>query len=425
MRWLRVDERYGHWRCWEGPPSVRGVTAIKELRANFASTQSDQLAQVVAPTLKRRPQSRGWTTHAVWYEGDDALLAVVGAQEGMRAEVALSHGLFHAHSRDVRLILVLPREWVTPTRRRVPWLNYPVEIWDYNTVADIERSAPLTRERIIRTAGDHERSPALHLSDVASDRVRPLAEWAASQPDLEPAHRRDLRVWSCNGQRVLTIKGNSKTVITAGIDAKSESAPKLVLSAALGDEMLDQVKASVLQGMQDARAKKYGGFDEHRLQQQLRSQPHLLRLEHPLLREVPAWRPAGGDDKLGRGFIDLAGLDSVGDLVIVETKLGADDMLVLQGLDYWIWALGQANRDWLVQRLHGDPKHARTRLLYAIAGKHGAAPAIDRYCRAHLDLLDPTVSWRVALISNWEYSSRTRDHRAPEIDLPPERTPPT
>src|SRR4029453_15310684 len=192
MRSLRVDERYRHWRCWEGPPSVRGVTAIKELRDNFASKQSDQLAQVGAPTLKRRPQARGWTTHAVWYEGDDALLAVVGAQEGMRAEVALSHGLFHAHSRDVRLILVLPREWVTPTRRRVPWLNYPVEIWDYNTVDDIERSAPLTRERIIRTAGDHERSPALHLSDVASDRVRPLAEWAASQPDLEPPHRRDL-----------------------------------------------------------------------------------------------------------------------------------------------------------------------------------------------------------------------------------------
>jgi hypothetical protein len=48
------------------------VTAIKELRGNFASKQSDQLAQVVDPTLKRRPQSRGWTTHAVWYEGDDA-----------------------------------------------------------------------------------------------------------------------------------------------------------------------------------------------------------------------------------------------------------------------------------------------------------------------------------------------------------------
>jgi len=41
--------------------------------------------------------------------------------------------------------------------------------------------------------------------------------------------------------------------------------------------------------------------------------------------------PGGGDDKLGRGFIDL---DSVGDLVIVKTKPGADDMLVLQGLDY-------------------------------------------------------------------------------------------
>ena len=37
-------------------------------------------------------------------------------------------------------------------------------------------------------------------------------------------------------------------------------------------------------------------------------------------------------------MIDFLGVDNSGHLHIVETKIGGDEMLVLQGLDYWIWA---------------------------------------------------------------------------------------
>ena len=72
----------------------------------------------------------------------------------------------------------------------------------------------------------------------------------------------------------------------------------------------------------------------------LRRDPSLVGVESPALREVPAWRPAGAVDSFGRGFIDLLGLDGHGDIRIVEAKLAksSDDMTLMQGIDYHVWA---------------------------------------------------------------------------------------
>ena len=57
----------------------------------------------------------------------------------------------------------------------------------------------------------------------------------------------------------------------------------------------------------------------------------------------------------GRGFVDLLGLDGHGDIRIVETKLATndDELLIFQGLDYYIWA--QAYRATLRDRLGASP----------------------------------------------------------------------
>ena len=50
------------------------------------------------------------------------------------------------------------------------------------------------------------------------------------------------------------------------------------------------------------------------------------------MREFPAWRP--GSNRAA--YIDFLANDAHGRLHVVETKIGADAMLVLQGLDYWL-----------------------------------------------------------------------------------------
>jgi len=68
---------------------------------------------------------------------------------------------------------------------------------------------------------------------------------------------------------------------------------------------------------------------------------------------------------VGRGYIDLLGVDGHGDIRIVETKLASntDDLLICQGLDYYIWAL--AYRRILIDRL-GAADRAKFRVRCAV-----------------------------------------------------------
>jgi hypothetical protein len=85
------------------------------------------------------------------------------------------------------------------------------------------------------------------------------------------------------------------------------------------------------------------------LQARLAAHPDVLGLDPDRLwRELPCVRPRGQ-----RAFIDLAGVDAAGRIHLVETKIGDDPMLVLQGLDYWIWA--DAHRAELAEHLHVKP----------------------------------------------------------------------
>lgn len=377
------------------------MASIKELREEFARGQAPtELASQVGSGFVKRDHARGWTTRAVWYERDGELLGVVGRQEKSETDIVLAHGLHLADGR--RLSLVLPEEWSAPTRHRAPWLTAAIEVFTYDLENGMQARTRLTKAETRQQAGEAERSRALHLGGNA-EWIRALVEWATQHPELDAAHSKSMRAWSCDGQRVLTVRGKRGFKITAGVDATHDPAASFALAAPLPAAELASIKDSVEAGIDHAKKKTHGRFEEHHLQVILRRDPHLLLLEHPLLREVPAWRPSGGAKPLGRGFIDLAGLDPAGDIAVVETKLDSDDMLVLQGLDYWIWATADENHDWLADRLYANSK-ASTNLLYAVAGKGGRKPTIGKYERTHLALLDPEIQWRVALIEGWNDS---------------------
>ncbi len=73
-------------------------------------------------------------------------------------------------------------------------------------------------------------------------------------------------------------------------------------------------------------------------------------------------------------------------------------MLVLQGLDYRIWA--EANRERLTARL--DCRNdVPFEIAYCVGGKNGTAPSWSPYTAAHLDALAPDVRWHVQEVMDW------------------------
>lgn len=377
-----------------------------EIRRRFASKRSgdtpapraDDLVDQLDDHYTRLPLAPGWTRRAVWYENDDALLAVVGDQERSDSDTVLAHGLHLRGERTLRL--VLPKAWAHPTSFRQPWLKPGVvDVWTHAN-GKLAHPTPLNKDQTRHDAGDVEKRRPYVLGAQATDWVRSLIEWATRHRELVEAHTSSLRAWSHNGQRVLTITGKRRVQIKAGIDAKSSPADLHTVDAPLDAATTAAIRKRVEQGIKHAHSRTFGDFEEHHLQVLLRRSPTDLGLEHPVLREIPAWRPSGGTKERGRGFIDLVASDGAGDLVLVETKLGSDEMLILQGLDYWIWATNPENASWLRERLYVDT-NAPIKLLYAVGGKKGATPRLGRYELATLASLDAEIPWRVALLTAW------------------------
>ena len=269
-------------------------------RACFAAGACDALARQVASDFARLPERGGWTNRAVWYERTGELLAVVGDHEESATDLVLAHALFHAGDRAVTL--VLPNNWAYPTRFRQPWLTKAIDVWSH-AGGVVAFAPPLTREATREAVVGHPTQKPHRLPPAAAEWVRRLTEWAAADPGLADAHTSSLRGWSHEGQRVLTIGGKRTIEVKAGVDAKTDKALRVKVTGPLASSEFDDITARVERGMADAKAKTYGRFEEHHLQVQLRQYPGTLRLEHPLLREVPAWRPAGGGARRARARI--------------------------------------------------------------------------------------------------------------------------
>ena len=371
----------------------------------------------------RRLAGRSRSSRFNWYQDDAELTLVVGPQERGDVDRALAVGLAERGNRGLNL--VLPKGWHEPTVHRWAWLDdaVPLKVWSHSGGQVVAERRP-TRDATMRVVEGGE-DPHLHLGD-RSDWVEDLMRWAGEKNnhDLDPSHRRDVRAWQYRGQRVLRIaRTKAGLQIVAGIDWGATSghppALKVALTGPLQATQRLAIQARVLQGCQERRDGPAHKADEHWLQSVLRRHPEALGLEQPVLRELPSWRPSGslGTRQVqprGRGFVDLAGLDAAGNLLLVETKLGADDMLVLQGLDYLIWA--EANRERLTARLDAQ-RLIPFEIAYCVGGKKGGPPSWSRHSRAQLAALAPDLRWHVQEVTDW-----TGD--APKAVRSPFRQPP-
>jgi hypothetical protein len=110
-----------------------------------------------------------------------------------------------------------------------------------------------------------------------------------------------------------------------------------------------------------------------------------------------------------RAYIDLMGVDSRGDIHVIETKIDTDSMLAIQGLDYWAWATEHSDdlAALLRSRGHTVGDEPTIRLDYVI-GTKADDDAVDLRDLAHqLGALDGAISWRVGQVQGWRSPRRT------------------
>jgi hypothetical protein len=375
-----------------------------------------------APVLAERVGVPGpWNGHGserfAYFSDDQRLVIVAGPQEGSHVDLAFAHGLAHRGRR--RLVLILPEDHAFATLQRAPWFKADArpDVYLHDGVNTRACELPTQDETVKRLAAKHKGSPQDELRKAAmpahlgvrSSTVYDLVEWATNEPRLDASHRRGERSWHCMGQKVLSIKvTRAGLAVIAGIHySKPGEAPVPVAvgkGESLDPEQLATIKSGVAEGIQ---ARLTGSPpvhrpDEHWLQAVIRRNPGLVGVEQPALRELPAWRP-GGDGSArswGRGYIDLIGVDGHGDIRVVETKLASnpDDLLVCQGLDYYIWA--QAYRQALIDRL-GTPGQAAFEIHYVIGDTTGGNIHRSDYLPAQARSIDPDVRWRFQTIHNW------------------------
>lgn len=390
-----------------------------ELRAKFN--------ELVAPTIARglglNEPAPSPSRRFACFVDESRYALIAGPQEGKDAERALALGLTTCG--DKKLVLVLPAEDVYPTLHRAAWLRPEAcpEIWTHDSITASLQPVPGREEALgaFESALKGAESPEMelrrsatptHLGRSWSDSLSDIVEWATKHPLLDGSHRRGQRSWQCMGNRVLSIAtAESGLKIKAGIhrpEGRDDSPRTWVIAKGGPMPASEEVQAAVLSGLEErlTAGSQMQRFDEHWLQAVIRRSPSIVGIEHPALRELPAWRPASGASaegaKWSRGYLDLVGLDGHGDVRLVETKLSSnsDELLVIQGLDYYLWAL--AYRAGLMNWLSA-PKRAELEIHYVVGDREDKSVHVSRYAEAQAKALHPDVRWRFQEIRGWRH----------------------
>lgn len=404
---------------------VGGLIVASDTKSDVPARRK-HFNEQIAPTLASQlgVSSRAAVPRASsrfsYFSDETRFLVIAGPQEASEVGLALAHGM--SLRGDRQLVLVLPRGHTLASLQRAPWFvkSTRPEIWEHNGAR--ARSAPLgSRQDTIDRLGEPRRgkSPEAELRKAAtglhlgarSAQVAHLADWATSHPVLDPGHRKGERSWHCMGQKVLSIVGTKGGLqITAGVhyaDAARRHSTLLAMDQDLTAKQMEQLRRWVEAGVEARLRGRFRKPDEHWLQAVIRRNPAVVHVEQPALRELPAWRPMSappskpGSHQWGRGYIDLIGMDGQGDIRIVETKIAdnKDEMLVLQGLDYFIWA--KAYEAVLRARL-GAADKAKLELNYIIGCESAHEPALSPYTKPLVIALDESVRWRFQFIYNWQ-----------------------
>jgi len=368
----------------------------KQQRRDFIEGKAPALAAAVVDGAAPWSASVPLSTQFGWFADEDRLIVVGCPGESQRdLDLGLAYGLAHAGDRE--LVLILPRGSEAATQRRIPWLDTHVTLHVHDQGA-VHRVPPLARHEVL-TGYDDPIAAAAHQLGERGGWVDRVTAWADTCPELVPAHRKSYLAWHCRGRMLLKIRRSRGAVtITAGVHHSAEDlAPVPIvltgeLSAADYHRVLAAVSAGIadrLDGIDDAKA-------EHLLQERLAGARSKLRLT-VTIREFPAVRPGGG-----RAFIDLLGIGTDGTIHVVETKIGPDTMLALQGLDYLIWV--RAHLPQLVQHLMDAgvtvPPAPNVVLDFVVAAKDGVY--LSPYTAAQLEALDGSIPWQVHHLDRWD-----------------------
>jgi hypothetical protein len=388
------------------------LTDVATMRSAFNEKQADSIVASIDAGLVREVSR----SHRFGCFGDATrLLLVAGEQEGRSIELALAYGV--AWAGDRQLLLALPEDMSNATTQRIPWLRCEKRpaLWLHDGRRAVPAAARSREETVAAVRGSlgdvtpdaefRRASTALHLRDRAKW-VTELVDLATSDQRLDAAHTQAERSWHHRGQRVLSVVRAAGGVrVRGGIHHSSaDRAPRTwTLDGPLPTSWLAEIQQAIdaaVASRSDGDDPAIRRDDEHLLQSVLRRSPAVVGIEQQAMREVPAWRPTDTARRWARGYVDLVGLDSNGDVLVTETKLekNADPLFVLQGLDYLIWA--HAYRSALVSRL-GAAEDARIRLALVIGANSGGAPRVPSYTRALAAALDPETAWSGRVVRSW------------------------
>lgn len=204
--------------------------------------------------------------------------------------------------------------------------------------------------------------------------------------------RKTYCAWHVLGRQVLKItKSKTGLNITAGVDAKNVKANrrpvKFKISENLTSSQYFEIVAAVSLAALDRLSKSDDGHAEH----------HLQSILCPEDFSLAGWRKevAVRRVSLKLGFIDFLGWDAKDRLHIVETKIGSDSMLVLQGLDYWLWCT--ANKKELNDWLEIDSAKLPC-IRFVVQLDEVGANAISIYTAAQLEALHRDIDWRFSTV---------------------------
>jgi hypothetical protein len=232
---------------------------------------------------------------------------------------------------------------------------------------------------------------------------------------LAEAHRKSYFAWHYRGRQVLRISkvrsGSEATFsVIAGVNYSRHVPDQLppiavTVSGHPPKELVDLLRAAAVMAVKNRREGRDIDNREHQLQESLSKKREHFGFRQ-MEREFPVLRPGGG-----RAYIDFLAQHEEGGLHVVETKIGTDTMLVLQGLDYWIWV--KTNMDVLRERFE-LPISPEVKIDFVL-GNEGQ---VSRYTNDQLLALKNEIPWRLHTIRRWESPETT------EIDsLPPQTLP--
>lgn len=312
-------------------------------------------------------------------------------EDAKNVHKALAYAL--AYVNGCCLSMILPKGAELPTRQRAVGLDGAIDVYTFDeSPADPQKCVALTlddltelREKKGLRGGEHELKDREQL-------VEPIITWANDLGDfLAAANRGAYMAWHCLGRQLLTLKRSGSGVeLVAGVNyskpSETQTTPvKLQLSERITEPQAWEVKEAVLKGI----INRYAGDDtnahlEHQLAGRPGGPPWSTR--GPGVASPATGNPACVSGNKSTAFIDFLFLDDHDVLHVVETKIGHDEFLVLQGVDYWLWA--NVNRDLLAKEFDVatiDDIH----IDYVVADADGTLPdpagtALSPYTPAQL-----------------------------------------